>query len=160
MDCRKSYLFKIRNLNQTNYKELRRDCRISKDLYNQSLYEMNKFYERNQKSMSHTDLYHHMKYQMNLDGDVNFLKLKNDISNQVLKKLCKNFVSFFRLIKDYNKNKSKYKGVPRPPKYLKKNSFFMLVYRGSNLLIKENTIYLNYLEDKRLKKCSDITLVL
>ena len=40
-----------------------------------------------------------MKVTENLDGEINYKKLKAGVSQQILKKLDKNFLSFFKSIK-------------------------------------------------------------
>ena len=47
--------------------------------------------------------------------------LVTQTAQQVLRALFKDWKSFFASIKDYNKNKSKYKGRPKLPKYKAKN---------------------------------------
>jgi putative transposase len=53
----------------------------------------------------------------NLEGDVNYKLLKAKVAQQALRKLDKNFKSFFKCQEDFQKNPGKYKGKPRPPKY-------------------------------------------
>ena len=45
-------------------------------------------------------------------------------AQQTLRLLDKNWKSFFKSIKDWSKNKSKYLGKPKMPKYLKKDGFY------------------------------------
>ena len=47
---------------------------------------------------------------------------------------------FFASIKDYSKNKQKYLGKPKPPKYLKKDGFYELVLTNQNCKIKGDKI--------------------
>jgi len=55
-----------------------------------------------------------MKITKNLENEINYKKLKAGVSQQILRKLDKNFMSFFKSIKDWKKNKNKYKGMPKP----------------------------------------------
>lgn len=57
-------------------------------------------------------------------------------AQQVLRILDCNWKSFFKSIKDYNKSPEKYLGRPKMPKYLKKNSFFVLTLTNQNVKLK------------------------
>ena len=61
-------------------------------------------------------------------------------AQQVLRALDSNWSSFFVSIKDYSKNKQKYLGKPKPPKYLKKDGSYELVLTNQNCKIKEDKI--------------------
>jgi putative transposase len=58
-----------------------------------------------------------MKQVTNLEGEVNYKLLKAKVAQQTLRRLDKNFKSFFSCHQDFQKNPGKYKGKPRPPKY-------------------------------------------
>jgi len=58
-----------------------------------------------------------MKQVTNLEGEVNYRLLKSKVAQQTLRRLDKNFRSFFSCHQDFQKNPGKYKGKPRPPKY-------------------------------------------
>jgi len=62
-----------------------------------------------------------MKQVTNLEGEVNYKLLKAKVAQQTLRRLDKNFKSFFACHQDFKKNPGKYKGKPRPPKYKKEN---------------------------------------
>lgn len=63
-----------------------------------------------------------------MNKELNSSKIYKDCMSQpancVLRVLDKNWKSFFKSIKDWSKNKNKYFGKPRPPKYLKQNGRF------------------------------------
>lgn len=61
-------------------------------------------------------------------------------SQQCLKLLERNWKSFFMAIKDWSKNKSKYTGRPKLPKYLKKNGRNMLVLTNVQAKLKDGFI--------------------
>ena len=63
-------------------------CRISKDLYNQSLYELKKKGEEEGVWMRHFDLREHMKKITNLEGNVNYRLLRDAIADCVIKQVC------------------------------------------------------------------------
>lgn len=104
------------------YKEIDRLGFESKNLYNyanyiirQSFINDGKYLNYNviQKELQNTDVYR-------------FLPAK--VSQQILKVLDKNWVSFFKSIKEYSKNPSKYKARPKLPRYKDKT-------KGRNILI-------------------------
>ena len=61
-------------------------------------------------------------------------------SQQCLKLLDKNWKSFFKAIKDYNKNPSKYLGRPKLPKYKSKNGRNILILTNQNCKINKGII--------------------
>ena len=63
-------------------------------------------------------------------------------SQQVLRTLFKDWKSFFTTIKDYNKNKSKYKGRPKLPKYKAKNGRCKLSMTNQSCKIKGDYVIL------------------
>ncbi|HDN25972.1 MAG TPA: hypothetical protein ENG03_02535, partial [Thioploca sp.] len=58
-----------------------------------------------------------MKQVTNLEGEINYKLLKAKVAQQTLRRLDKNFKSFFSCHQDFQTNPSKYKGKPKPPKY-------------------------------------------
>lgn len=63
-------------------------------------------------------------------------------SQQILKLLDKNWKSFFESIKDWSKNKDKYTGRPKLPKYLNKHGRNIIIYTNQNAVKKDNYIQL------------------
>ncbi|MGL4911517.1 MAG: RNA-guided endonuclease InsQ/TnpB family protein [Romboutsia sp.] len=61
-------------------------------------------------------------------------------SQQTLKLLDKNWMSFFASIKDYKINKSKYKGIPKLPNYKKKDGRFIAIFTNQNCKYKDGFI--------------------
>jgi putative transposase len=63
------------------------------------------------------------------DKQFDMYQLPIKVSNQTLMTLDKNWKSFFATIKDYSKNKTKYKSKPNLPKFLNKiNGRFICIY--------------------------------
>ena len=126
-----------------NYKhneELFRMCRFSKDLYNQTMYIV-KTNLKDGKFLFYNDLDKILKVTPNLEGEINYRKLKSQVSQQCLKLIDKNLKSYFKSIKDWSKNKNKYKGIPHLPNYLPKNGMFQLIYPNQSCSIKGGKIY-------------------
>ena len=126
--------------NYENNKRLLELCRFSKDLYNQALYIIKSNLKEN-KFLFYEDMNKILQRTPNLDGEINYRKLKAQVSQQCLKNLDKNIKSYFKSIKDYSKNKSKYNGMPRLPKFLDKNGFYQLIYPNQSSSIKNGKIY-------------------
>ena len=126
-----------------NYKhneELFEMCRFSKDLYNQTMYII-KTNLKDGKFLFYNDLDKILKVTPNLEGEINYRKLKSQVSQQCLKLIDKNLKSYFKSIKDWAKNKNKYKGRPHLPNYLPKNGMFQLIYTNQSCSIKGGKIY-------------------
>lgn len=96
--------------------ELDNICFMSKNLYNQALYRILSRYEKDGKYLNYFDLCKELSQEKQID----YVSLPAKVSQQTLMMLDRNFKSFFKSLKDYSANPSKYKGKPRPPKYLNK----------------------------------------
>lgn len=112
-------------------------CKISKNLYNQSLYEVNKALEKN-KFLFYSDLDKIMKTKYNLEGTINYRLLKAKLSQKIIDQLDKNLKSYYRSIKDWKINRGKYKGMPRRPNY--KKEYFNLFFTNQACTIKDKII--------------------
>lgn len=61
-------------------------------------------------------------------------------AQQILMLLDKNWKSFFRSIKDWSKNKNKYLGQPKLPKYKTKDGKMILIITGQQAKLKQNLL--------------------
>ena len=93
--------------------ELDRLCRISNNLYNQTLYEVKNEYNENKVYLNYYDTQDKMKTTKNLQGEINYRLLPAQCSQHILKILDNNYKSFFSSIRDYNKHPEKYKSAPQ-----------------------------------------------
>ena len=116
-------------------------CKISKNLYNQALYIIKKELKENNKWLFYYDLNKILQNTYNLDGQINYRLLKAQVSQQCLKTLDKNIQSYIKSIKDYSKNKSKYNGCPKFPKY-KKNLNQLIIPNQSCYIKRDGYLYL------------------
>lgn len=121
--------------------ELKRLCRISKDLYNQALYAVRNALQED-RFLFYNDLDRMMKQTKNLEGDCNYRLLKAQVSQQTLKIVDKSVKSYFKSVKDWSKHKDKYKGKPCLPSYKGKNSLFMMTYTNQCCSIKDGKLML------------------
>lgn len=61
-------------------------------------------------------------------------------AQQILRLIDKNWKSFFKSVKDWSKHKDKYLGRPKLPKYLKKNSKYLLILTNQECKVKDEVI--------------------
>jgi IS605 OrfB family transposase len=83
-----------------------------------------------------------MRTTKNLDGEINYYKLKVQTAQQILRLLDKNWSSYFRSIKDYKTHPQKYKGVPKAPDFRKSGDMNLLIYTNQNARIRSGKIIL------------------
>lgn len=102
----------LNNLSKEEYLVLRELCHVSKNLYNQALYEIRQEYFKSKKHLNYYDVC------KKLQGTENYSLLQAQMSQQTLKVVDENFKSFFGLIRKKLK--------ARIPKYLDKDGFFKL----------------------------------
>ena len=115
-------------------------CNVSRCLYNQALYLVKKELENNNKWLFYNDTNKIMQNTTNLDNKINYKLLKAQCSQQCLRQLDKNIKSYIKSIKDWSKNKEKYKGKPSFPKY--KKTYNMLIFTSQCCVIRNKFIFL------------------
>ena len=106
------------------YKEIDEISFLSKNLYNKANYVVRQEFistskqkEEGKVSNANWIRYNQLQKQLQNEKDYDYSKLPAKVSQQVLKLLDKNWVSFFESIRDWKKNPSKYLGKPSLPKY-------------------------------------------
>ena len=131
----------VYKFNVKQHEHLKQLCKISKNLYNQALYVVKHKLNTNNKWLFYNDLNTLLQHTPNLEGEINYRLLKAQVSQQCLKILEKDVKSYIKAIKDYSKNKSKYNGCPRFPKY--KKNLNQLIYTTQSCSIKNGYIHLS-----------------
>lgn len=119
-----TYRFKVEPI-----PELENLCRISKDLYNQSLYELKKKKEEKDIWLGQYELFEHMKTMQDPDGNIVAKMMCSDTSNYVVKQVCKNVKSFFALIRKWKKNPEMFRKKPEFPHFLPNGSMNLVQIR-------------------------------
>jgi putative transposase len=121
-------------------------CHKAKNLYNYSNYIIRQEFiksskEKEQGLVEYANwIRYHELYNL-VKSHETYKDLPAQTSQQVLKLLDRNWLSFFRSIKDYVKNPNKYLGKPSLPKYLDKKGYFVCIFPKQNLSYnKENKI--------------------
>ena len=134
----------IINPNSEFYSECDRVCLLSKNLYNYANYIVRQEFINSSKDkeagvVEHANYLNYYSINKALIGEnqTDYISLPRKVSNQTLMMLDKNWKSFFKSIKEYSKNKSKFKGRPSLPKYLNKNGRFLTTYELGSISSKE-----------------------
>ena len=132
---------KIRGLEKSQFKRLKELTHHAKNLYNQSLWTLKDAFEATGLYFSYPKMDKAMKQVENLEGEVNYKLLKAKVSQQILRRLDKNFKSFFRCTQDFKKNPGKYKGQPKPPRF-KQKQYDNLIYDYQAFSVKDEAVFL------------------
>ena len=116
-------------------------CKVANNLYNQALFLVKSTLESENKFLFYNDLNKLMQTTLNLDGEINYRLLKAQVAQQCLKLLDKNVKSYIKSVKDWSKNKAKYKGKPRFPKFKKKGGYDLLIFTNQAASIKDGRVW-------------------
>lgn len=137
----------IRKLSKKDYSFLKQMCRDTKNLYNRTLYVIKQHFEKTGEYLNYPKVYHLLK------NDESFKRIKFDTNQQVLRRVDFDFKCFFRLLE--KKRKGEILREVQPPKFLRKDSYWVLTITIKNLGIKEDYLYFyppDYLIDKSKPK--------
>lgn len=121
------------------------NCFYSKNLYNYANYHIRQEFINNGKWIRYNQL-----DKMLHDSDP-YKELKSQPAQQTLSALDKVWKSFFVAIKDWKKNPTKYLGMPRLPKYLKKAGRYLWFIKNNICYIKDGVLHF------QVKRLSGIT---
>ncbi len=107
----------------TNRQDFDNICFLSKNLYNycnyilrQEYFEYFKLDKEQKKDFEFTKEYE-LTTKLAKEKQIDYVSLPSQTSQQIVKILFRNWKSFWKAVKDYNKNPKKYKGKPKLPKY-------------------------------------------
>ncbi len=110
-------------------------CRLSKNLYNVTLYETRQFYIRNDSFLKYAKVYHIVK------ENENYKQMPKQVAQQTMKVIERNMRSFFGLLRERKKgNYNRQIGLPR---YLPKNGYFDLIFQKDQFKIIDNKVRLS-----------------
>jgi putative transposase len=111
-------------INKTNpyYEECDRICLLSKNLYNYANYIVRQEFistskQKEEGIIEHANYLNYHEIRKQVISQYDYISLPRKVSNQTLMLLDKNWKSFFKSIKDFKVNPSKYTGRPKLPKY-------------------------------------------
>ena len=117
-------------------KKLNHLCWLSKNLYNYANYCLRQSFTKTGKLPNEYEL----TGKLSKRNQVDYRALPAQTSQQIIKLLYKNWKSFFRAIKDYKKNPSKYLGRPKLPNYKDKAGQSIVLFTGQQCSVKEGFI--------------------
>ncbi len=110
-------------------------CHLSKNLYNEGNYLIRQEFFNRGKWIRYNTLYHKIKTSKN------YQLLPAQTAQQVLRIVDRSWKAFSGAIKEWKKDKSKFKGRPKPPGYKPKNGEFMLVFTNQQVKLKDNFLF-------------------
>lgn len=124
--------------NHPKFKVIDQQCFHSKNLYNEANYEIRQKFIKDGEYISYKDMNFEFKTHEN------YKLTFSQPANCTLRVLDKNWKSYFRAIKDWKKNPSKYLGMPKLPKYLKKDGRFPWMIPNNQLVYDyaKGTVYI------------------
>ena len=134
-----------------NFRVLDELCFKSKNLYNSTLYTIRQEYIKNGIYLSYGKVQKEFQDSKNFD----YIQLPAKVAQSVMRKVDKNFTSFFAALKDWKEHPEKYKGRPKLPKY--KDSLdgrFMAIYTEqaiSKVWLKKGFIVLSGLPNFKVR---------
>lgn len=111
-----------------NKKEAQRVCHFSKNLYNAANYEMRQSFIAGKKKSNYQ-----ISTEFAKENQPDYRALPAQCSQQIINLLEKNWKSFFKIAKDRKKNPKKYKGIPKLPRYKKKDGYNILIITSQQL---------------------------
>lgn len=114
------------------YKIIDEMCFKAKNLYNYANYIIRKSFIEEEKYIQYYDLNRELKSHQQ------YKDVMSQPANCILRILDKNWKSFFVSIKDWSKNKGKYLGKPKLPKYLKKDGRFLWMIPNNSCYYKDD----------------------
>ena len=113
-------------------------CFLSKNLYNHANYMLRHEFINNHKTVPYGELDKILKADTAYP-DYRAMPTAQS-AQQVLRLLEKNWKSFFQSIKDWTKNKDKYTGKPKLPKYKKKDGRNILILTNQNVKLRDGIL--------------------
>ena len=121
--------------NNKEYELILKLCRLSKNLYNVTLYETRQFYIRNDSFLVYAKAYHIVK------ENENYKQMPKQTAQQTMKVIERNMRSFFGLLRERKKgNYNRQVGLPR---YLQKDGYFDLIFQKDQFKIIDNKVRLS-----------------
>ena len=122
--------------NNINYKNCIEICHLSKNLYNYVNYILRQSFFETKRLPSEYEI----STLLAKDNQQDFRALPSNVSQQTVKLVFKAWKSFFKALKSYRKDKSKFTSNPKLPKYKSKNGLYVCVFTYNCSRIKDNKI--------------------
>ena len=128
-----------------NWKAIDELCFKAKNLYNKANYIVRQTFIQTYKEVKEGKRKHtiYLNYYDVCKEAKNWEEYKNlpaQSSQQILKLLDQNWRIFFKSMKEWKKNPSKFKGKPKLPKYKKHDRRFPVIFTNQQIRLKGNYI--------------------
>lgn len=121
--------------NHIMYGTIKDYCIRSNNMYNFALYTVRQEFINNNNYLNYYDT------QKLLKDSEPYKHLMSQASQCVLQLVDRSFKSYFKAIKDWKKNTSKYLGMPKLPKYRDKGKPFTWFLKNNQTYIKDGRLY-------------------
>lgn len=121
--------------NHIMYGTIKDYCIRSNNMYNFALYTVRQEFINNNNYLNYYDT------QKLLKDSEPYKHLMSQASQCVLQLVDRSFKSYFKAIKDWKKNPSKYLGMPKLPKYRDKGKPFTWFLKNNQTYIKDGRLY-------------------
>lgn len=122
--------------NNVNYKNCIEICHLSKNLYNYVNFILRQSFFETKRLPSEYDITNLLAKNNQQD----FRALPSNVSQQTVKLVFKAWKSFFKALKSYRKDKSRFTSNPKLPKYKSKNGLYVCAFTYNNARLKDNKI--------------------
>ncbi|MCW3134986.1 MAG: hypothetical protein N2V78_11740 [Methanophagales archaeon] len=109
-------------------------CHISKNLFNEANYIVRHEFFKTKRWIRYNELYKLLK------ESENYRALPAQTAQQILRVLDSIWKSFFNAMDEWREHPEKFNGMPRPPKYKKKDGVFMLIFTNQQVKVKEGEL--------------------
>jgi len=139
----------LKGLTAEEYEALRVLTRLSKNLYNSTLYEVRQHFFDNGEYLDYYDAYPCLKENENYDA------LNSQMAQQTMKRVDEGFKSFFKLVE--KKRQNKYDQQISIPHYLDKDGYFLLDYPNQSFQLKDDHLRIGVPKKVREQYSIDIT---
>jgi len=122
----------LRGLDKKDYEILRSLCHLSKNMYNETLYEVRQYFFDNGEYLNYYNAWERLKNE-----SWNYKRLPSQVAQQTMKNVDKAFQSFFKLVEKGREGKYDSDKVS-PPSYLDKEGFYLLDFPNQMFQIKDD----------------------
>ncbi|MFX0211432.1 MAG: RNA-guided endonuclease InsQ/TnpB family protein [Candidatus Hodarchaeota archaeon] len=130
-------------------------CHLAKNLYNEAMYMIKQELDATGEWLRYKEVWDEKKHSEN------YKALPAQTAQQVLRKVDQIWTSFFHSIRDWKEHPEKYKGMPKPPRYKRKNGEFQLIFTNQQVRIRKGLFKLPRKIGKEIKtRLSDNTPLL
>ena len=120
--------------------ELKRLCRVSNDLYNQSIYHWRQRYEQDGEYLKFYDLRDEMRDVPNLEGEKNFRLMKSHAAEFTVKQAWSDIDNFYKAMKKWKAHPELFKAKPEFPRYHKRGGMTELYLDTAVFAIKDGQV--------------------